>query len=102
MPAKLCSGTTTAGTPCRAVALAGSRLCRAHQKNACRTRRQQRANRPPAIRLGIFDTHPAILRNYSRLAQALAADTIHLDRATAMINQLQRATNELIANLSRC
>jgi hypothetical protein len=95
MPTKLCSGTTTNGTACRGVALAGYSLCRHHQQLQRRSRRQLRAQRDPAIRLGSLHSHDAILRNLSRVAQAIAANALNLDRATAFLATLQRATDTL-------
>ena len=82
MPIKLCSATTAEGTVCRAVALAGQSLCRAHRHQRQRSGRQHRAVRAPSIRLSSLHSHKAILSN--------------LDRAAAFLDTLQRATDALL------
>ena len=96
MPIKLCSGTTAEGTVCRAVALAGQSLCRAHRRQRQRSGRQHRAVRAPSIRLSSLHSHKAILSNVGRVARGLAAGTLNLDRAAAFLDTLQRATDALL------
>ena len=96
MPVKLCSATTAEATACRAVALAGHSLCRAHQHQCRRSGRQHRALRAPSIRLSSLHSHDAILSNVGRVAKGLAAGTLNLDRAAAFLDTIQRATDALL------
>jgi hypothetical protein len=95
MSVKLCSATTAEATACRAVALAGHSLCRAHQHQRRRSGRQHRALRAPSIRLSSLHTHDAILANLTRVMQSLASGTLNLDRAAAFLGTIQRASNAL-------
>jgi hypothetical protein len=91
MHARLCTGSTARGTLCRAVALTGSSFCFFHHRRGRRTRRQHRVGCVPAVRLGPLGDRAAILRALTRIAQALAAGTLPLERAPALLQRIHAA-----------
>jgi hypothetical protein len=87
MRARLCSHIKSDETPCRAVALAGYSRCFAHQRQL----RRQQARRLPAIRLGPLADQPSILRAIGRILRAIAANSIPLERSSALFQKVLRA-----------
>ena len=87
MRARLCSNIKSDGTPCRAVALAGYSRCFAHQRQL----RRQQARRYPAIRLGPLADQHSTLRAIGRILNAIAANSIPLERSSALLQIVLRA-----------
>ena len=91
MHARLCRQLKPGHSPCRAVAVSGSRFCRAHHELLQRQRRIERSSRPPAIRLGALNDRGSIQRAIGRVVQGLANQSLNLDRAPAMLERLRNA-----------
>ena len=100
MAARLCSSTKSDGSPCRAVALSGSTLCRAHRTIARRSRQLERCARSAVdrgryIRLSPMATRSSIQRTLDRVLQLLFAETLSLHRASRYLHRVQLASTAL-------
>ena len=97
LPVSLCVHIAPNKKPCRAVALAGYSLCFSHQR--LHRRRQRRLHleipRFPAIQTGPLRDSSAILRAVSRVARALAANSINPDRADSLLQRIRLASDRL-------
>jgi len=88
---KLCTFLKPDDLPCRAFALAGSALCHAHKRLQARQRRQYKALMPPAIRLGPLTDQLSIHRALVRVLRVIAANSIPLERSSALFYRVMRA-----------
>ena len=95
MKARLCSALKDDGTPCRAFPLNGRPRCRHHQELYLRSRRRERALRPPAIRLGRLADRRSILRALNRLLPAIADGSMPPGRSITLLKRIRLASDAL-------
>jgi len=91
MKPRLCTFLKPDDLPCRAFAITGSALCHAHKCLLARQRRQYKALSPPAIRIGPLANQLSIQRAIGRILRAIAANSIPLERSSALFQKVLRA-----------